>query len=357
MPRVLALSIRPLSGPDTRYRLAQYIPRFQEAGLHVELHPLLSEKYVLRTRYSANTWSKVAGLGKALFRRVKDIAALSRTFDAVWIGRELFPLGPAVLEHLLFVLQPKVILDIDDAIFLPDAANPTFVHRMLRDFGKFERTAAKFSAIVCGNAFLADYFRRYTSRVHVVPTVVPMDSYGLIHRSPSPIPRIGWIGTPTNAEHLDLVRGPLQQLAQRHAFAFSVVGLRNPLSWELPGLTHIPWELRHELAYFSNFDIGIMPLEDTPFTRGKCAFKLIQYMAAGIPVVASPVGSNREVVTHGENGFLADTSEAWKKALEHLLTDPALRTCMGEQGRQRAARRYSLEGHWKRYAAIIKEAI
>lgn len=357
MSRILALTVRPVTGPDTRYRIAQYVPLFRQAGLEVVCHALYSPDYYRLLGLPGHRTAKALGLGAAFLRRLADIARQARHFDAVWVGREIFPLGPPVLEKLLFRLNPRVILDIDDAIYLPDAANTGFIHRRLRDFGKLGRLAGAFRAVVCGNAFLADYFRDKNPNVHVIPTVVPMADYGAITRSASAKPRIGWIGTPSNAGHLELVREPLARLAASHDFTFTVVGLSRPLDWNLPNMLHKPWTLEGELEFFADFDIGIMPLRDSPFARGKCAFKIIQYMAAGIPVVASPVGGNLDVVREGENGFLADSAEDWMRALAALLDDPRLRRTMGEAGRRTVREGFSLEGHWKRYAEIIKECL
>lgn len=357
MLRLLALTVRPVTGPDTRYRIEQYRAPFRDAGIEVTRHALFSPEYYRSLGMPGRRGAKAVGLGVAFLRRLVDIARHARDYDAVWVSRELFPLGPPLLEQLLFALQAKVILDIDDAIFLPDPTNTGLIHRKLRDFGKLGRLAGKFRAVVCGNAFLADYFRDKNPHVHVQPTVVPMAAYGAIARTASPRPRIGWIGTPTNTDYLELVRGPLAELAARHDFSFRVVGTTRPLGWNLPHLTQIPWTLQDELRYFSDFDIGIMPLRDFPFARGKCAFKLIQFMAAGIPVVASPVGSNLDVVEDGDNGFFAEGPDDWVRALARLVVDPALRRHMGARGRQIVRERYSLEGHWKQYAAIIKECL
>jgi glycosyltransferase involved in cell wall biosynthesis len=149
----------------------------------------------------------------------------------------------------------------------------------------------------------------------------------------------------------------LAELAGRHDFSFRVVGATRPLGWNLPHFTQIPWALQDELRYFSDFDIGIMPLREFPFVRGKCAFKLIQFMDADIPVVASPVGSNLDVVEDGGNSFFAEGPDDWGRALERLVVGPALCRQMGERGRQIVRERYSLEGRWKPYATIIRECL
>lgn len=357
MKRVLALTIRPVEAPDTRYRFFQYIEPLRSAGIEVTHRSFLSydfwrrqqAKQGLARQSLAYLWSTAA--------RLDDIVRLAPQFDAVWIGRELSPIGPPWLERLLFSLNPHAVLDIDDALFLRDDSCTGFIHHRLRDFGKFADIAGRFRAVVCGNRFLADYFRKYSAKVHVIPTVVPMRRYeAVIHRA-SPRVRIGWIGTPFSAPHLDVARGPLERLAQRHDFEFRVVGAGALPAWDLPLMTQVDWGLDLEMDYFADFDIGIMPLRDFPFAHGKCAFKLIQYMAAGIPVVASPVGANLEVVQDGVNGFLAATDSEWIERLERLLVDPSLRRTLGEHGRQTVRDRFSLESRWRPYAGILKDCM
>lgn len=357
MPRILALTIRPLIGPDTRYRIAQYIEPFAQEGLEVVCQALYTPHYYKLLSQPGQVGAKAWGLGRAWTQRLMHILQQARNFDLIWIGRELFPLGPPWLETLLFQRHSRVILDIDDALFLPDATNLGFIHRQLRDFGKLGRIAHKFKAIVCGNEFLASYFMDKNPHVHVIPTVVPMADYGSLSRSPTARPRIGWIGTPTNAQHLEIMRQPLQDLAHTHDFSLVIVGLSQPLAWTVPHMVYQSWQLDKELKYFEGFDIGIMPLYDSPFARGKCAFKIIQYMAAGIPVVASPVGSNLDVLEHGVHGFLADSPEQWSSYLTQLLEDQELGQTMGAAGRQTIADKYSLEGHWQNYATIIKNCL
>lgn len=357
MPQVLALTIRPITGPDTRYRIAQYSEPFRERGLDVRCQSLFSPAYYTMLGHPGRVCTKAAGLGTAFIRRLFHILTQARHVDAVWVGRELFPLGPPVLESLLFQQNCKVILDIDDAIFLPDETNTSLIHRKLRDFDKLSRIAHKFQAIVCGNAYLADYFRGANSNVHIIPTVVPMARYEHIKRTAAPRLRIGWIGTPTNAQHLEIVRQPLHNLAQHHDFSFVVIGLTQPLNWDLPHLVQLPWNLDAELHYFSEFDIGIMPLYDFPFAQGKCAFKIIQYMAAGIPVVASPVGSNLDALQDGVQGFLADSAQQWQDSLAQLMDNAELRQTMGAAGQRTVREKFSLEGHWEHYANLILECL
>jgi glycosyltransferase involved in cell wall biosynthesis len=169
--------------------------------------------------------------------------------------------------------------------------------------------------------------------------------------------RIGWIGTPLNKHHLESIRPAVEALVRERDFVFVVIGLNGPINWDVPQRRFVRWRLEFETDLFSSFDIGIMPLLDSPFAQGKCAFKLIQYMAAGLPVVASPTGVNREVVQPGINGYLAETSDEWIHALRQLIDDSDLRRKLGENGRRLVQQNFSLEASWMRYGEILRGSI
>jgi glycosyltransferase involved in cell wall biosynthesis len=288
-----------------------------------------------------------------LARRFWQVLFQAPKYDAVWICREMAPLGPPILEQLLVRTCRRVILDVDDALHVSDKASSRLIPRMLRDNGKFARMAHSYSAVICGNRNLAEYYGEYSASVSVIPTAVDADRYAGITRVPSTVVRIGWIGTPLHRHNVEILRPSLTQLARERRFELVLVGLNDPLDWSLPAIRHIEWNLQEELQFFAHFDIGVMPLRDTAFARGKCAFKLIQYMAAGLPVVASPVGANCEVVQDGTNGFLARSDEDWASRLRQLIDDPGLRERMGANGRALVRRSYSAPGFWPRYATIL----
>jgi hypothetical protein len=354
MRKILALTVKPSVSPDTRYRILQYFDHIRESGLIVHHFSLLDERSVKRFQTNSDVLCNAAAYLKSCLKRMAQIIRLAPRYDIIWILRELMPVGPPILEKLLFRLHSDVVLDIDDAVFFPDIASGTFIHNRLRDFNKWEKTASAYRTVVCGNRYLASYFRRWGAKaIEIVPTVVCMKRYESVKRIASEIPRIGWVGMPTNRAHLKLLEGVFHRLAERFKFKGIVVGLNRCLDWKLDCMEYFSWELSRELAYFDLFDIGIMPLADSEFTRGKCAFKIIQYMAAGIPVVASPVGANTEVIRHGINGYLAHSESEWENILRCLLTDSDLRERIGRQGRETVRKQYSLEAWGPRYVNIL----
>ena len=355
MPDILALTIRPIEGPDTRYRILEYIPYFEKAGITVTHRGLLSSAFYQRQNAGKLNLLDCTRFGWYAVKRLAELMRV-RKYDAIWLSREAFPLGPPFLEFVMFKLGVPVILDIDDALFQPDSCNG-FLNNYCRSFRKFQYIAPRCAAIVVGSNYLKSYFSRFSGNIAVIPTCVDHLKYLHVVNSPSPdgVVRIGWIGTPTNAGHLEIVHKPLVRLMEKYNVELRLVGLNQAPRWNTDRISLEAWSLAKELDFFSRFDIGIMPLEDTPFSRGKCAFKMIQYMAAGIPVVASPVGANVDALEQGKQGYLADSDDAWETALEKLILDQALRRRMGADGRAWVADHFSFESRWRQYSDLFLE--
>jgi glycosyltransferase involved in cell wall biosynthesis len=353
MFRVLAFTVKPRESADTRYRILQYCEVAARDGIRIEHRSLLGPRYFRWQLENVQLFLRLVLYPVLLGIRLWQVLFLAPQYDAIWISREMAPLGPPMLERLLVWRNKRVILDVDDALHISDKESSRLIPRLLRDRGKFSRLAASYASVVCGNEYLAEFYRQHAAKVQIIPTVVNVSRYAKVVPIGTRTIRIGWIGTPLNRHHLELLLPALSALARERHFELVVVGLDAPLNWKLPSIRHLKWNLAEEFDFFAHFDIGIMPLLDSPFARGKCAFKLVQYMAAGLPVVASPVGANCEVVKPGCNGYLADTQEDWHAALRTLVDDHRLRRRMGEQGRQVAREYYSVDAGWQRYAAIL----
>jgi glycosyltransferase involved in cell wall biosynthesis len=317
--------------------MEQYGPWFEQAGARITFLPLLSDAY-LRNFY-AGKGKNFADIAWSYLRRAMQIVALHA--DAVWIEKELFPFLPAPFERLLSFKDIPWAIDIDDAIFHNyDLSGNIAVRSLLAD--KLRPLLSRSALVTAGNEYLAQYARAHgASRVMLVPTVVNPRRYAARPRSGGEPVRVGWIGTATNERYLDAVIHALNELGSQLSLALVTVG-----AGELNGLT-VPQE-RHEWAedtegeLVGTFDIGVMPLADTPWERGKCGYKLIQYMAAARPVIASAVGVNPQIVTP-EVGRLAATQDDWVKALLELASDADLRTRLGQNARERMEAEYSLD--------------
>ncbi len=280
----------------------------------------------------------------------------SKQFDLIWIEKEALPWWPQWFESTLLDGTPYV-LDFDDAVFHNYDQHRLGLVRHL--YGqRLDKLMARAALVVGGNDYLASRAQRAGApRVEVLPTVIDLVRYFGCHtakHATDSLARIIWIGSPSTARYLELLREPLQSLSLRVPFVLRLIGA----DVDLPGVKVecVQWTQATEVASIAEGTVGVMPLLDSAWERGKCGYKLIQYMACGLPVVASPVGVNTEIVEDGANGFLAATAEDWASALERLLTDSELCTRMGREGRQRVESRYCLQVTGPRMVELLKHA-
>ena len=355
--KVLVLTKYGRLGASSRMRSLQYLPWFEQAGLQVTVHPLLSDEF-LSLRYQQGTYG-LWSLLKAYARRLCALTARQQ-FDVVWIEKEALPWWPLWLELVLLRGVPYV-LDYDDAIFHNyDQHANSWVRRL---FGRrLDELMAQATVVVGGNNYLVQRARDAGAPwVEMVPTVIDLARYPSQPQTlvEPPInvglPRVVWIGSPSTVRYLQLIREHLQALAARQPFVLRVIGGG---AVNLPGvqLEVVAWTEASEVENISACQVGVMPLLDSVWERGKCGYKLIQYMACGLPVVASGVGVNSEIVRHGENGFVANTADEWVTALDKLLQSPSLRRQMGAAGRHRVENEYCIQKTGPRTAQLLRLA-
>lgn len=359
---ILLLTRHGRLGSSSRLRLMQYIPWLEQAGWSVQTAPFFSDAYV-RALYAGRHARLRHALGAYLGRR-RVLHMLNR-YRLIWIEKEVFPFLPAIFEQA-FVQRARAagcpyVIDYDDATFhrYDQQGNPLVRRLLARKLDPLVRGAR---LVTVGNAYLGAYMREAgASKIVRLPTVVDLESYPWPSdpRAPSSEPqaplRIGWIGSPPTTPFLELVRAPLQALAAERAMRLVTMGADTRLDLGVPMESH-PWSEDSEAAWLANLDIGIMPLPDAPFERGKCGYKLIQYMAAGKPVVASPVGVNRELVSP-EVGLLATSAADWLEALRRLGANRAQRQRMGQAGRALVERAYCLQAVTPQLVAALNSAV
>jgi glycosyltransferase involved in cell wall biosynthesis len=352
---VLYLTKYARNGASSRYRSFQYLPLLEQAGIHCQVMPLFDEAYLIH-RYQFGH-GHVRDVLRAFLRRLKALIT-ARRFDLVVLEKEIFPYFPALPERWLNWLGVPYVVDYDDALFHQyDLHRYWWVRRLLGQ--KISRVMRGSCLVTAGNTYLADYARRAGARrVEIIPTVVDLDRYPRTfntHR-PNATFTIGWIGTPYTAKYLQSIAPALAKVCAGGKGRVHLIGA-GPI--DLPGIPVevLQWDDATEVDTLRQFDVGIMPIPDEPYERGKCGFKLIQYMACGLPVVASPVGVNSDIVEHGGNGFLARTNEEWAQALSALLTDESLRQRMGKAGRKKVEEGYSLQATGPKLAELIKSVL
>jgi glycosyltransferase involved in cell wall biosynthesis len=345
--RVLAFAKYGPAAASTRQRLLQYLPALADAGFEVEVRALLDDDYV-RALAGGPAYPR-GGIVQAYARRFGELR-LAPKFDLLWVYAELFPYLPAPFERLAVKSGRPVVYDFDDAFFHEHEKS-----MLLRDKLRPLITAA--AAVCAGNEYLAAYARRWSDRVTVVPTVVDTQRYRPANSVRAEAPVIGWIGSPSTWLFVRPMLPLIADLCGKTGARFLAVGAGEAAARDrFDGLELRPWAEDREFADIQSMDVGIMPLSDEPWARGKCGYKLIQYMACGLPVIASPVGVNKAIVEIGVNGFLAATDEEWCKALSALIGDADLRGRLGEKGRARVVEHYSLAVHAPRVVELFRSA-
>ena len=350
MTNVLLLTRYERLGASSRIRFLQFLPALEGEGFTFDVRPLLDNAYV-RALYGGPPVGAVS-IVRAYARRYRSLMR-RRRYDVVWLEKEALPWVPTWLEIARLEGVPYVV-DYDDAWFHRYEnhwLSPLLGH-------KIDAVMRVAHTVVAGNDYLARRARQAGARhVEIVPTAIDLDRYpDLPAVSPSEFVNVGWIGIPLNAHYLTIVEPALRVAAASTPIKLHVVGGPVPPALSSLAAESFPWTEETEIARISAFDIGIMPLHDTPWERGKCAYKLLQVMAAGKPVIASAVGANVQVVHHGVNGFLARTTEEWTDALRRLATDPDLRQRMGAEARKTVEDHYSAAQIGPRLAEILKNA-
>ncbi len=341
-------------GASSRVRSHLYLPWLKDAGIDATVSALFSDDYVSRLQRGQKRLSEIATAYPARLRALGE----AKDFELIWIEKEALPWLPFWIEANLFPRDVPYVLDYDDAIFhYYDTHERRFVRAVLG--GKIPALMRGAELVLAGNRYLGDFARRSGARrLEILPTVIDLQRYGeeaLARRCDrAEPPLIGWIGQRATAPLLLPYRDLFARMSASGIARFAAVGIdaaAHGLSME-----SVPWTEETEVASVARFDIGIMPLVDKPFERGKCGYKLVQYMACGLPVVASPVGVNRQLVEHGVNGFLAETMEQWESSLRALLFDADLRRRMGQAGRRKVEREYCVQVTGPRFASLLMEA-
>jgi glycosyltransferase involved in cell wall biosynthesis len=347
---------RPGRSPGQRFRFEQYLDFLKQNGYDYHISYLINEHDDPRFYSPGQYLSKLRILFKSLRQRLRDLKTIKQ-YDAVFVYREAHMLGITWFEKQLKKRGARMILDFDDSIWLNDVSPGNRQLAFLKRPSKTPRVIALSSMVLVGNKYLADYALQYNSNVRVIPTTIDTDYY-----IPSQTfePRwpvcIGWTGSATTLKHLEPAVEVLRRIRQKYGdkVCFRVIS-DLPLKADLEGLENIPWQAETEIRDLQAIDIGIMPLPDDPWARGKCGFKGLQYMALEIPAVMSPVGVNSEIINNGVNGLLAHDWDQWFEKLCLLVDSFELRRRLGKQGRLTVIERYSYLSQKFRYLECLNQ--
>lgn len=346
MINVLGLALYGPLAASTRYRLLQYCPGLAARDIHLDVYSLLDDKYLSR-KFAGGRLPLISML-RSGFCRVGNLLA-QRKYDCAIIHCELFPLLPGGVESRL--LRIPYIYDFDDAFYMKYKSNrfralPSLLH------DKFDTVIRCATAVTAGSKVLAKYAESLNSSTTLLPTVVDTAHYQHEPKKDRELFTVGWIGSPSTSIYIKQLVEPLSHLGKESPVRLIIIGGKT-LSIPNVDVVEMPWHEDSEISYINTFDVGVMPLPDDDWSRGKCAFKIIQYMACGVPVIASPVGANLDVLNKSCGSF-ANGSEQWLQALRYMRDNPEKREAMGRFGRERIESDFSLQRNLPLMISIIK---
>jgi glycosyltransferase involved in cell wall biosynthesis len=351
--RVLALLPYPLRrAPGQRYRIEQWAPALAAEGVAVAFRPFLAPWGMDVLYQRGRTLTKTLAVLAGCLRRLRDATAVP-SHDIVYVYREAMLLGPSWLEAACAWRRP-LVFDFDDAIYLRDASAANPWARRLRPESKTASLCRLATHVTVGNEQLARYARPLARRVTVVPSTVDTMEYQVLARPQNPKPLLGWTGSSTTVRYLASLHPALLALRGLVDYRLRIIGATP----DLPGIDveHVPWRPETEADDLRAVDVGLMPLPDDDWSRGKSGMKALQYMALGIAPVVSPVGVNADIVEDGRNGLHASSQEDWITAMARLLRDAELRCRLGVEARRTVEAKYSARVQAPRFARVLRDA-
>lgn len=334
--KVLFLTLYPEVAASPRYRVAQFVPHLRNAGIQCTVAAAVSpEQYARLTgpnRVARPLWYHLAETR----RRLGQLLG-ARGFDVVFVQKSLMSAYLRGMLHLLRMCARRVVYDLDDAVHLQPPHPLRGIWRAVEDHRQAARLLAAADLVLAGNEWLVAQASNLGATAVHFPTVVDTERFHPPAESPLEF-RIGWIGNPSTTPSLEVLGKDFPEAADSEIRLIGADPARSP--W--PRAAIEPWSLDSEVAALQQFAVGLMPLPKDEWSRGKCALKALQYMACGVPCVATPFGAVLDIIRDGENGLFADSPEAWQDAVRRLR-DPALRRRLAEAGRATVEARFALD--------------
>jgi glycosyltransferase involved in cell wall biosynthesis len=358
--KILFLIPYPLAkAPSQRFRFEQYLALLRQHNYEFTVQSFWDVKGWDVLYRKGHVLHKLFSFLSGVYNRIKALFQISN-FDYVFIHREVVPIGPPVFEWMIVkIFKKKVIYDFDDAIWIPNTSEENKIVSFLKWHSKVKQICKWSYAVSCGNPFLADFARLLNSHTVINPTTI--DTV-LLH-NPELYPKsknknkitIGWTGTHSTLKYLDQLLPVIARLEEKYGDQIELLVIANtPPLFKIRSLKFIPWHLETEIKDLSQVDIGIMPLTDDLWAKGKCGFKILQYLALEIPALASPIGVNSEIISDQVNGYLCATHEDWYGSLDRLIQSDALRDQIGKNGRQKVISNYSVRSNASTFLSLFE---
>ena len=358
MPKVLFIaSHRPGRSPNQRFRFEQYLGHLERNGFRCTVSHLVEESDDTFLYQKGNFLNKLRFVRRSIAKRRADVARMN-DFDIIFICREALMTRSTVFERAFRRSRAKVVFDYDDSIWLQNVSDANRSWSWVKDAGKTAKLIGLADVVFAGNDYLANYARSFNKRVEVVPTTIDTDEYKPVPHSRNGSVCIGWSGSITTIQHFQYAIPALRILKERYGdrITIRVIGDGSYSEPDL-GVQGQPWRKNSEVADLGAFDIGIMPLPDDDWARGKCGLKGLQYMGLGIPAIMSPVGVNGTIISDGVNGFLAGSTEEWVEKLSRLIEDAELRQRVGIAARRSVEEHWSVKAWQDRYLELFKQLV
>lgn len=343
------------TSPGQRFRIEQWEPLLAEGGVEITYAPFESPELRNVLYQSGHIAAKISAVFGGMKRRSRELDSIG-DFDLVYLFREAALLGPPWFERKIKRSGVPIVFDFDDAIFVSYKSPSNGYLSYLKFPAKTAEICRLATHVMAGNQHLADYAIKQNPNVTIIPSTIDTEKYIPAERFAREKITIGWSGSYSTVQHLDTIREVLQELAKTEDFQLRVIG---PATYDLPGVDVIcsPWYATTEVSDLQSIDIGLMPLPDDKWTRGKCGFKALQYMSLGIPAICSPVGVNSTIIKDGENGFLADAPSGWIEKITKLMRSSDLRLKLGDAGRKTVEDEYSAKIIAPKVLQVFREAL
>lgn len=358
MPKIIFIGAHRLNrSPSQRFRFEQYFSFFEKNGFECHLSPLLNEEEDKKFYSEGNFFNKIWIVAKCFQKRRMDVQR-AHEYDIIFIQREAFMTGTSFFEKRFKKTGKKIIFDFDDAIWLPNVSDGNRKYAWMKSPAKIHEIICLSDVVIAGNNYLSDYAKKYNKNVYSIPTTIDTNYHKRKDINDDERICIGWTGSHTTIQHFKHSIPVLKKLKEKYGdkIYFKVIGDEKYLDAEL-NIIGEKWNLQDEIEQLSKIDIGIMPLPDNAWAKGKCGFKGLQYMALEIPSVMSPVGVNCEIISDGVNGFLADKEDEWVEKISILIENPELRKKIGTEARKTVIEKYSVEANKEKYLNILNTVI
>lgn len=357
MPKILFVAPhRPDRSPSQRFRFEQYLEYLQSQGFDYDFSYLISaeddQKLYKKGKYN----DKLKILLKS-HRIRKGNVQNAHVYDIIFVQREAFMTRSIKYEKAFARSKAKLVFDFDDSIWLQNVSSANKNLNWLKNPHKTSKIIELADLVIAGNKYLKEYADRFNDQTMIIPTTIDTTEYQRIDQDNDKV-CIGWSGSITTIQHFEYALPFLRKVKAKFGgkVTFKVIGDGNYRNEELD-IQGIAWNKQDEIKELSSFDIGIMPLPDDEWAKGKCGLKGLQYMALEIPTIMSPVGVNQEIIAHGKNGFLAKEADEWLTIIGDLIKDKALRNKVGKAARKTVVDHYSVESNKEKYLCAFQDLL